>query len=521
MAAAALKIIVSGDVEGKFEALFKRVALIDKKSGPFDMLLCVGSFFGDDNSEWESIISGKLKAPVSTYILGPCRPEHAKYFPDPKGGDVAPNITYLGKKGLFTGSSGLKLAYLSGIEGSSEASHIFTVKDAADLQTNFSHGSSRGVDILLTSQWPRGITKYAGTPENIDPFKCGSELVSKIAVLLKPRYHLCGLEGVFYERLPYRNHQILVESSCHITRFISLAKVGNAGKQKWVYAFSISPMRALSTAELSKQPPTTTECPYSMNTVANTGEDDASSQFFYDLSKSSEGQKRKHKESEKSGKHKQSKVQALETCWFCLTSKEVEKHLVVSIGETCYVALAKGGLTPDHILILPNCHYQSVIELPDDELREMKQFKVALQKFFKTRDKCVVFFERNYKSPHLQIQVVPVPLKFKPRLKEIFIDYAESQSIELDEIPATTELKEVMTSKRPYFCVEIGSAEKLLCKVQNNFPLQFGREVLASPPLLNIPHRADWKACTLTKEEETQLSKKFQKDFAPFDFTLE
>lgn len=43
-------------------------------------------------------------------------------------------------------------------------------------------------------------------------------------------------------------------------------------------------------------------------------------------------------------------------CWFCLSSPQVEKHLVVSVGTQVYLALAKGGLTSDHCLILPIEH---------------------------------------------------------------------------------------------------------------------------------------------------------------------
>ena len=37
-----MKILVSGDVYGQFDVLFKRVAEVSKKAGPFDLLLCVG-----------------------------------------------------------------------------------------------------------------------------------------------------------------------------------------------------------------------------------------------------------------------------------------------------------------------------------------------------------------------------------------------------------------------------------------------------------------------------------------------
>lgn len=41
----ARKVLLSGDPEGKLGALFKRVAAVNKSNGPFDMLICVGSFF--------------------------------------------------------------------------------------------------------------------------------------------------------------------------------------------------------------------------------------------------------------------------------------------------------------------------------------------------------------------------------------------------------------------------------------------------------------------------------------------
>jgi len=46
------------------------------------------------------------------------------------------------------------------------------------------------------------------------------------------RYHFAALEGVHYERVPYRNHTVLAESARHVTRFIALAAAGNTTKQK-------------------------------------------------------------------------------------------------------------------------------------------------------------------------------------------------------------------------------------------------------------------------------------------------
>ena len=55
-------------------------------------------------------------------------------------------------------------------------------------------------------------------------------------------------------------------------------------------------------------------------------------------------------------------------CWFCLGSPEVEKHLVVSVGTHVYVAMAKGPLNEQHVLILPITHFQSLVTCSDEVL---------------------------------------------------------------------------------------------------------------------------------------------------------
>ena len=71
----AMKVLVAGDVEGNITALFKRVDAVNKKAGqlnipphqasphpppgPFEMVLCVGSFFGPGNPGWADYKSGR------------------------------------------------------------------------------------------------------------------------------------------------------------------------------------------------------------------------------------------------------------------------------------------------------------------------------------------------------------------------------------------------------------------------------------------------------------------------------
>ncbi|KAH0620172.1 hypothetical protein JD844_020176 [Phrynosoma platyrhinos] len=207
-------------------------------------------------------------------------------------------------------------------------------------------------------------------------------------------------------------------------------------------------------------------------------------------------------------------------CWFCLASPEVEKHLVVSIGTHCYLALAKGGLSPDHVLILPIGHYQSMVELASEVVEEVNQYKAVLQKFFRARDKRCVVYERNYRSQHLQLQVVPIPQQScsTEDIKEAFIVQAQEQQIELLEIPEHSALKQIVQPGTPYFYVELDNGEKLFHRIGKNFPLQFGREVLASEAILGMPGRADWRRCQTEREEEAAAAQDFRRAFEPFDF---
>lgn len=167
MAQQPLRVLACGDVDGKFDVLFNRVRTIQKKSGNFDLLLCVGNFFSSTQDvEWEEYKTGKKKAPIQTYVLGANNPETVQYFQDTDGCELAENITYLGRKGVFTGSSGLQIAYLSGTESLDEAipSYSFSPKDVSSLRTVLCSASQfKGVDILLTSPWP----KEKWTPKNV------------------------------------------------------------------------------------------------------------------------------------------------------------------------------------------------------------------------------------------------------------------------------------------------------------------------------------------------------------------
>ncbi|KAG8126733.1 hypothetical protein E2320_021819 [Naja naja] len=530
-----LRLLACGDVEGKFGALYSRVQAVQKKSGAFDMHFCwLFPHFNCTFGEGDPSL-----APIQTYVLGANNDETVHCFPDVSGCELAENITYLGRKGVFSGASGLQIAYLSGVESTEDPvpAHCFSTKDVIDLKTSLqSTPKFKGVDILLTSCWPKGVETFGNSPGDVNSMKCGSGLVSLLAAGLKPRYHFAGLQKINYERLPYRNHAVLQETAQHVSRFIALADVGNTDKKKYLYAFSILPMNSMDPAELIKQPQDTTENPYrkpgdgeSFAYQLPDAKEEPATQFFFDLSKP-KGKKRPVKGEERRPPKRSPFKPPLPTaaCWFCLASPDVEKHLVVTIGThasiyfaiSCYLALAKGGLSPDHVLILPIGHYQSMVELASEAVEEFEQFKSVLKKFFKAKGKRCVIYERNYRSQHLQLQVVPVPQAccVTEDIKEAFISQAEERHIELLEIPEHSALKQIIQPGTPYFYVELDNGEKLFHRISKNFPLQFGREVLASEAILGMPERADWRSCQTGRDEEIAAAQDFRQAFEPFDF---
>src|SRR5690606_23012868 len=71
-------------------------------------------------------------------------------------------------------------------------------------------------------------------------------------------------------------------------------------------------------------------------------------------------------------------MQRTSGCWFCLSNPDIEKHLIISIGNEVYLTLAKGAITPNHILIIPIEHQSSIFGSYKKLEMEAYQYKKAL-----------------------------------------------------------------------------------------------------------------------------------------------
>lgn len=131
----------------------------------------------------------------------------------------------------------------------------------------------------------------------------------------------------------------------------------------------------------------------------------------------------------------------------------------------------------------------------------------------------VTFFERNYKSSHLLINVIAVDEGLEWQIKPSFEDRSEEYKLNLETLPDLTEATQ-LPEKGPYFVAELPDSTTLLTRQMKQFPLHFGREVFCSDTLLKCEQKIDWKECALSKEEEVTMVKRFRDKFKPFDFTL-
>ena len=203
------KVLVFGSVDGKFSKFFKKVSNLNKKNGPFEMVICTGNFFSADcKKDWDAFRKKKERIDVPIYILGPCDENLEQFYGTKEdiedGVELLDNVLYLGRKGIFKTTSGFVISYLSGCGTKGphavKKTHVDSLLEQVRKDDKFC-----GVDFLLTSAWPRDVTKHTKSDVTLPQ---SSAFVSLVSSVLKPRYHLSHSDDVFYERPPYRNHQV-------------------------------------------------------------------------------------------------------------------------------------------------------------------------------------------------------------------------------------------------------------------------------------------------------------------------
>eukprot|EP00397_Hematodinium_sp_SG-2012_P018306 GEMP01018750.1.p1 GENE.GEMP01018750.1~~GEMP01018750.1.p1 ORF type:complete len:627 (+),score=145.97 GEMP01018750.1:38-1882(+) len=221
-------------------------------------------------------------------------------------------------------------------------------------------------------------------------------------------------------------------------------------------------------------------------------------------------------------------------CWFCLANPKVQKHMILKVTPHVYLTTAKGGLTEDHVLILPVKHAPSYAACPVELQHSIDAFIDAVRKMFQKDGKEIIVWERwipqrMTQANHMQIQIVAV----QPNLVDAGhgIRVLEECSRRLlngepiHRVDGLHHIAEIVqeNAQTPYCYFEMvgentaqgRSIERYLIKGPGRpFPINFCREVAAE--LLDLPDRVDWRKCQMETDEETALAHKLRVKFKEF-----
>lgn len=387
--------------------------------------------------------------------------------------------------------------------------------------------SDSGVDILLTALWPRGIQR--GMNEIVYPVAHMSIAAAEAARALRPRYHFAAsIEDApnFWLRSPYRNQSVSATSPSYTgsrkyftTRFCALAPTFNKSKQRFVYAIKVTPIDKMT---FEPEPSDTTESPYLLpqdereQTFSRNINEEAAAMLSLSTSvitttaNNDDG-------SGSSSNPPPAKRQAFVSrntlerpansgCWFCLGNPNIESHLIAYMGQSNYVAIAKGGLCDGHAMVIPIEHAPSTINLPEIAKIEINSIINSLSNAY--GDRPSVAFElrivsRN--SVHGNVQFCPLlsgtPREVIMRAFNNAVDRFGSRFYPMEEVEETAD----MWSQQNYIWYQLSDGSRYVATyLPQRIPFSLGRGVLAE--LLGRPEAVDWKSCVVPREVEESMT---------------
>lgn len=484
-----------GNADGQVkQAITKAHNVHNGKSGPFDILLLLGDVITSKTSQedldWLFNKDNKFLLPTIFSTMTEPLAESVQNLID--SDDIDPNLIYL-SSGTYTTASGLTI----GCVGHNQ-------EEVAIAKF------SKQIDILVTGQWPQNVGKFTNAMDSVPELNSipQSQQLNELVLKSRPRYHFCSAGNVFWERLPFN----YADQRDRITRFINLGHFNNSTQKKWFYAFNIS------TNTDTSIPKEVTKCPLYIR-HGNMIFDQT------DLRK----RPRRDDHHDRKVKRRPEPVRP-DTCFFCLSNPNVDKSLIVSIGEESYLALAKGPLTTStvsdskpgysaHILFVPISHVPTYSAIPDHETQsavalEKQKYLLALRQMYSDANLVGIGFEiSRAKTVHIHMQIIPIANTLLKDLESLFFQEAERQGYSMSK-------RELDSDETEYFKVDIPDAEPLIIELipDTPFDLQFGRKVIAK--LLNCEDRVDWKNCIQSQVEEQADAQMFKNAFKPYEFTV-
>ncbi|ORY60232.1 CwfJ C-terminus 2-domain-containing protein-like protein [Pseudomassariella vexata] len=553
----AAKVIVLGSVNGKLAPAFQKLGTLHSKN-KFSFAIVTGDLFGndDDDESITQLLNGHIKVPLSTYFTvgtAPLPPRIVERLETSPDEDLCENLHFLGKRSITTTSDGIRIVALGGnldtsIVGGQSKEQLLpyhTTSDATSLR-----GANK-TDILLTSIWPAGVWEKSITtltPENQAAVSSTKE-IADLCAAIKPRYHFSSSPvGFFYEREPFFYSSAVDETSTdkQVTRFISMAPFGNPAKAKAMYAFNVQAGETASTI-----PHGSTMSPFIVKSGIKRGSETVTNEGGY----SRFGNGTNHHDGRHSKRRHHLPPTGPSQCFFCLANANLETHMVESIGDSSYVAAAKGPLPssnffaenglnfPCHQLIISFAHNATIREIaldpeaedPNEGLKtykEMARFRETMQAMVAKKSKfklgAVTWEISRANNIHLHWQFLPVPIDL---VRRGLVEAGFKVEAENRRYPAfqTQELDSAIDHVGDFLRVWIWSddgdtgiqGKELVLHIDDSsrFDLQFPRKVLAK--LLQLDNRFRWQDVVQSTQEETESANQFKEAFKPWDFTRE
>nr|POE93297.1 cwf19-like protein [Quercus suber] len=556
---------IVGDVNGQISALFTKLTKLHATQ-KFAFVIIAGNLFAhkdkataEQEEEVTELLNGNIEIPLPTYFaLGHHElPDLVVQKLQSNAGELCANLTILGRKVSFKTSEGFRIVALGGTfyagedTPMAEFDAMYTNTDVAALSK-----TEGEVDFLITSDWPDRVRYLSSLPYN-DKEPIMLQSIADLCKALKPRYHF-STSSMSYEREPF--YHVRPQQGAPpppVTRFISLAPfnlASSAPGRKWIKAFQLQPAA----------PPPDNRDGFTLSpfAVASRGSpkrkrevNDAGTNLrfgnghaYNDRNQPSQHNSQRGSKRRRGGGDQLRPPPGPQDCYFCFVNPNNAAHMIGSVGNTCYVTVAKGPLSerttfpqlgfPGHMLIMPQNHaptLASLQELDDNKpyrnpaVAEMTQYRNALQIMIanksrpdpeKTAELGAVTWEVSRANGiHIHWQFLPVKtdMVLDGLVETAFDVMAENlgypKFVKEDEKIAGVEQGDFF--KVTIWCESKTTVIALPLNGSFRFDIQLGRTTMAK--LLGLENRMSWKECSQPVQEETRDCEMFREAFRDLD----
>ncbi|ORY54261.1 CwfJ C-terminus 1-domain-containing protein-like protein [Leucosporidium creatinivorum] len=408
-----LKVLITGPAPS-LSAYFNKLSTLQAKHS-FDLILALDLFSStqDDNLELAQLLAGQINVPAQVYVaVAGALPSkiRAKVA---SGEEICNNLSVLGKTGILTLASGLRIGTFGGNYDAALFNDDARPSNSAPLHLHLNHHlpllphsppttsslpprPTPPPDILLTHTLPSSLPLLSTKPAPTTTPSNASPELDQIIKLARPKYAFIGGLAQFWEREPFEWSKSEGGGVC---RAIGLGEMGNKTKERWFYAFSITPSAAPGPppANLTPSPfnsiisaaPSTVggggprgmkRAAGSLDTNGDVNEYGVPNYIFggqgggagerkkgkggappdhytcniceqkghwiQDCPEKAERDAKREAERAARGPGAGAPRRPLQPdeCWFCLSNPRVTKHLIASIGSETYLTLPKGQL---------------------------------------------------------------------------------------------------------------------------------------------------------------------------------